>query len=165
LSDDVVGVEFSGALKNVLAIGAGMSDGLGFGDNTKGALLARGLGEMCRLGVHYEAKLDKFLGVAGVGDLFATASSKLSRNYRVGYAIGQGHLLKEALEEIGQVAEGVPTSEAAMILARRAGVQIPVFEAIDSVLRAKLKPLDAVSMLMERLPRAEGLVTSPAASS
>lgn len=156
LSEDVVGVELAGALKNVLAIAAGMSDGLGFGDNTKGALLARGLFEMARLGAAMDARPETFYGIAGVGDLFATANSRLSRNYRVGRAVGEGRRLSEALSEVGQVAEGVPTSEAAVSLARRHAVEAPIFAAVDAVLRGRVKPLDAVWQLMERLPKREG---------
>ncbi len=158
VSADIVGVELAGALKNVLAIAAGLSDGLGYGDNTKGALLARGLHEMASLGLAMGATLDTFLGVAGVGDLFATAASQLSRNYRVGRALGEGSTLSEALEQVGQVAEGVPTSECALVLARRNGLQMPMFEAADNVIRGRLRPLDAVSLLMERLPRSESIL-------
>jgi len=115
VSTDVRGAELAGALKNVLAIGAGMSDGLGFGDNTKGALLARGLHEMMTLGMAMGANIETFMGLAGVGDLLATASSKLSRNYRVGWALGKGERLDDVLDEIGQVAEGVPTSDCAIV--------------------------------------------------
>ncbi len=148
VSDDVVGVELAGALKNVLAIGAGMSDGLGFGDNTKGAFLSRGLMEMSRLGLALGAKMETFLGPAGVGDLFATAASSLSRNYRVGRALGEGKTLAEAVASIGQVAEGVPTSHAAIALAARYGVTMRVFEAVDAVIQGKIEPRDAVSILM-----------------
>ncbi|MBI1756542.1 MAG: NAD(P)-dependent glycerol-3-phosphate dehydrogenase [Fimbriimonas ginsengisoli] len=157
VSQDVLGVELAGALKNVLAIGAGLSDGLGFGDNTKGALLARGLHEMTLLGLAMGARQETFMGLAGVGDLFATAVSKLSRNYRVGRALGEGLSLPEILKQIDQVAEGVSTSDSALILARREGVAMPVFEAIESVIRSRVQPLHAVSLLMERLPRLEGL--------
>ena len=153
LTDDVLGVELAGALKNVLAIGGGMSDGLGYGDNTKGAFLARGLMEVARLGSVMGARMDTFLGPAGVGDLFATASSRLSRNYRVGLALGRGSRLDEALAEVGQTAEGVPTSEAAAILARRHGVETPVLAAVEAVLRGRVGPAQAVAMLMERTPR------------
>jgi len=156
-SDDVVGVEIAGALKNVLAIGGGLSDGLGFGDNTKGALLARGLKEMITYGLAHGGRLETFIGIAGVGDLFATATSKLSRNYRLGHALGSGKHIIEALAEIGQVAEGVNTSEAVMHVARQEGIQIPVFEMIDSVVREKVAPRAAVSLLMERFTREEGL--------
>lgn len=158
VSTDVAGVELAGALKNVLAIGAGMTDGLGFGDNTKGALLARGLHEMTVLGMAMNARVETFMGLAGVGDLFATASSTLSRNYRVGVAIGKGEALSTVLEQIGQVAEGVPTSESALVLARRHGVRTPVFEAIEAVIRGRVRPMDAVTMLMERSPREEGFL-------
>lgn len=156
VSEDVTGVELAGALKNVLAIGAGISDGLGFGDNTKGALLARGLREMILIGQAMEAKFETFLGIAGVGDLFATAVSKLSRNYRVGRSIGEGLSLRQALDSIGQVAEGVATSEAAMRLSRQHQVPMPVFETIEAVLHGRVRPLDGVSMLMERMTLTEG---------
>ncbi len=147
---DVAGVELAGSLKNVLAIGAGMSDGLGFGDNTKGAFLSRGLMEMARLGLKMDAKLETFLGPAGVGDLFATAASRLSRNYRLGRALGEGKSLDQAMKELGQVAEGVPTSAAATLLAARHEVDMPVFAAVYAVLNGKLEPLQAVAKLMER---------------
>ena len=150
VSDDVVGVELAGSLKNVLAIGAGMSDGLGFGDNTKGAFLSRGLMEMARLGLVMGARMETFLGPAGVGDLFATASSRLSRNYRLGRALGEGKSLEQALSDLGQVAEGVPTSHAAGMLAIQYGVEMPVFAAVAAVLRGRVQPLQAVAMLMER---------------
>jgi glycerol-3-phosphate dehydrogenase (NAD(P)+) len=149
-STDVKGVELAGALKNVLAIGAGMSDGLGFGDNTKGAFLSRGLMEMAKLGLAMGARMETFLGPAGVGDLFATAASGLSRNYRVGRGLGEGRTLDEVVRSIGQVAEGVPTSHAALKLADRHDVEMPVFRAVDAVIQGYLKPNDAVSMLMER---------------
>lgn len=155
-SGDVIGVELSGALKNVLAIGAGMSDGLGFGNNTKGAFLARGLKEMVQLGTAMGARPDTFLGVAGVGDLFATAASNLSRNYRVGLSVGRGAPLADALAEIGQVAEGVETSHAAMALSARHEVKMPVFEAIHRVLGGEIAPMEAVSLLMERDTPYEG---------
>ncbi|MFN3730389.1 MAG: NAD(P)H-dependent glycerol-3-phosphate dehydrogenase [Fimbriimonadaceae bacterium] len=161
-STDVIGVELAGALKNVLAIGAGMSDGLGFGDNTKGALLARGLNEMARLGVAMGARLDTFLGIAGVGDLFATAASRLSRNYRVGFSLGEGGDLTGALATIGQVAEGVRTAACVGPLARRVGVDLPLFAAIQAVLTGQGRPRDTVTLLMERLPKAEGIVPGEA---
>lgn len=153
VSDDVVGVELAGALKNVLAIGAGLSDGLGFGDNTKGAFLARGLMEIARLGLAMGGRIETFLGPAGVGDLFATAASGLSRNYRLGKALGQDTSLPDALAQIGQVAEGVPTSEAALVLAQRNGVEVPVIAAVAAVLAGRLRPQEAVARLMERVVR------------
>lgn len=156
-SDDVTGVELAGALKNVIAVGAGMSDGLGFGDNTKGAFLARGLKEMIALGLKMGARLETFLGIAGVGDLFATAASNLSRNYRAGKLLGQGKPLDEALEEIGQVVEGVSTSESVQTLARKYDIELPVFAAIESVIHGHVHPMKAVGMLMERDTPTEGL--------
>ncbi len=159
ITDDVIGVELAGALKNVLAIGAGMSDGLGFGDNTKGAFLARGLMEMARLGLAMGGRIETFLGPAGVGDLFATAASGLSRNYRLGRCLGQGQTLEAALEEIGQVAEGVPTSEAVQLLARRHNVSVPVFAAVESVLHGKVGARKAVGLLMDKSPKVEDFLS------
>jgi len=156
-SGDVVGAELAGALKNVLAIAAGMSDGLGFGDNTKGALLARGLREMISLGSAMGARHETFIGIAGVGDLFATAASVLSRNFRLGKALGEGVKLEVALAGLGQVAEGVATSEAAMLLAERHNVSMPVFKATNAVIRGVLDPRDGVGLLMERTTPYEGL--------
>src|SRR5205823_1444839 len=104
---------------------------------------ARGLRDMTHLGVKMGAKMETFMGIAGVGDLFATAVSRLSRNYRVGRALGEGRTVHEALAEVGQVAEGVPTSEAAVMLGRRKGVTVPIFESTDAVIRGRMRPLDA----------------------
>lgn len=155
-SNDVVGVELAGALKNVLAIGAGMSDGLGFGDNTKAVLMSRGLKEMIALGLPMGARLETFLGIAGVGDLFATAASELSRNYRMGRMLAEGKSLKVAMKDLGQVAEGVQTSEAVIILANKYQVQMPLFQSIDAVVRGKIEVGQAVERLMERDTRDEG---------
>jgi len=154
-SSDVTGVELAGALKNVLAIAGGMSDGLGYGDNTKAALLTRGLAEIARLGGALGANPQTFMGLAGVGDLFATAVSRYSRNYRVGFSVGQGSSLASAIQEVKQVAEGVPTAEAAMVLSSRTGVEMPLFAAIQSVLTGRIEPLFAVRGLMERAPKQE----------
>jgi glycerol-3-phosphate dehydrogenase (NAD(P)+) len=156
VSEDMRGVELAGSLKNVMAIAAGMSDGLGYGDNTKGALLARGLNEMARLGIKMGAGMGTFLGIAGVGDLFATANSKLSRNYRVGYGLGQGRETREILSELGQVAEGVSTAETALRIARQNQVPVPITEVVDSVIKGKVAAREAVSLLMERAPAKEG---------
>ncbi|MDX2064730.1 MAG: NAD(P)H-dependent glycerol-3-phosphate dehydrogenase [Fimbriimonadaceae bacterium] len=149
-SADVPGVEVAGALKNVLAIGAGMSDGLGYGDNTKGAFLSRGLLDMAKAGMALGGQLDTFLGPAGVGDLFATAASKLSRNYRFGRAIGEGKRHDDALREIGQVVEGIASCEAAMVLADRHRLDLPVLAAVHQVMHHTLTPMDAVCNLMSR---------------
>lgn len=153
--DDVKGVELGGALKNVLAIGGGLSDGLGFGDNTKAALMTRGLMEMTQLGVAAGGKALTFLGLSGVGDLMATAGSRLSRNYRVGLGLAQGHSLGEVLSGLGQAAEGVGTAQAAQLLSRRYGVQTPVFAAINAVLQEGRPPADAVEELMTRAAKEE----------
>jgi glycerol-3-phosphate dehydrogenase (NAD(P)+) len=156
VSDDMRGVELAGSLKNVMAIAAGMSDGLGFGDNTKGALLARGLNEMARLGVKMGARLDTFLGIAGVGDLFATASSKLSRNYRVGLGLGQGRRLDAVLDELGQVAEGVSTAETALRIAGQLDVPTPITQVVVGVVKGELLASQSVPLLMKRAPTKEG---------
>jgi len=152
---DVKGVELGGALKNVLAIGAGLSDGLGFGDNTKAALMTRGLVEMTQLGVAAGGKALTFLGLSGVGDLLATASSKLSRNYRVGLGLAAGKTLDQIRTELHQASEGVPTALAAQVLSQRHGVQTPVFATINAVLHAGLSPAIAVEDLMARTAREE----------
>jgi len=149
-AEDILGVEIAGALKNVLAIGAGVADGLGYGDNTKGALLARGLREVAVLGLQMGAQINTFFGIAGVGDLFATANSKLSRNYRVGYGIGQGRSVDEMLAELGQVAEGINTSKAVAKIAKEQGIDMPIHAAIGAVIEGKMKASDAVALLMER---------------
>jgi glycerol-3-phosphate dehydrogenase (NAD(P)+) len=154
-NDDLVGVELGGALKNVYAIGAGLSDGLGFGDNTKGALLTRGLAEMMRLGVALGACPETFMGLTGVGDLFATAVSRLSRNYRLGYALAQGVPTTDALRQLGQVAEGYPTALVAERLARQHGVDTPLLNAIASLLRGECQVRDALQSLMTRPPKGE----------
>lgn len=146
---DVAGVELAGALKNVLAVGAGISDGLGFGDNTKGAFLSRGLMEIARLGKAFGAVPETFLGPAGAGDLFATAASGLSRNHRLGEMLGRGKPLGEALREIGQVVEGVPTARAARKLAAGIG-EFPVLATVADVLDGVCTPVDGVKRLMER---------------
>ncbi len=154
-NDDVVGVELGGALKNVYAIGAGMSDGLGFGDNTKGALLTRGLYEMMRFGVAMGARPETFIGLTGVGDLFATAVSKLSRNYRLGYAVAKGADVQSALTELGQVAEGYPTALVAQRLAQQLKVEMPLLNAVADILSGTRTVPDALHSLMTRPPKGE----------
>jgi glycerol-3-phosphate dehydrogenase (NAD(P)+) len=157
ITDDMRGVELAGALKNVISLGAGISDGLGFGNNTKGALLSRGLSEIARLGMAMGARLETFLGVAGVGDLFATAASTLSRNYRVGRSLGEGKSLQTALDEIGQVAEGVPTCRSAVLLAAEHDIEVTIINAIRRIIDEEIKPQEAVSHLMGRSTLQEGL--------
>ncbi|GIV14986.1 MAG: glycerol-3-phosphate dehydrogenase [NAD(P)+] [Armatimonadota bacterium] len=152
---DVTGVELGGALKNVLAIGAGISDGMGFGDNSKAAFVTRGLAEMVRLGVALGAEERTFMGLSGVGDLFATASSHLSRNWRVGHGLAQGKPLMQILQELKQVAEGVPTTFAVCGLAQRLGIEMPIAQTIRAVLDGRLNPRDAIRELMLRTPKEE----------
>lgn len=147
---DVLGVEFGGALKNPIAVAAGISDGLGFGQNTKAALITRGLAEMTRLGRAAGARAMTFAGLSGLGDLVATCQSPMSRNYRLGNALGRGAGLEDALRELGQVAEGVPTCEAACLLAARLGVEVPITAELREVLFRGKPPFDAVSSLMTR---------------
>jgi glycerol-3-phosphate dehydrogenase (NAD(P)+) len=147
VSDDIRGVEIGGAVKNVLAIAGGVSDGLGYGDNTKAALLTRGLSEMTRLGAALGAKKETFYGLAGVGDLIATAASRLSRNWRVGAGLAEGKALPEILTGLGQVAEGVPTARAVARLAERHGLELPVCTAIHALLEGELTPHEAVVRL------------------
>lgn len=154
-NSDVVGVELGGALKNPVAIAAGISDGLGFGNNTKATLLTRGLAEMTRLGVAAGARAATFSGLAGLGDLMATAHSPLSRNYRLGLALGQGETLVGAQASIHQTAEGVPTTEAACRLARRLGVEAPILEELRRALFEGRPVSEAVSALMSRPYRDE----------
>ena len=154
-SRDVIGVEFGGALKNIVAIAAGAADGFGFGDNAKGAIVARGLAEMSRLGAAAGADPLTFQGLAGVGDLIATSYSPLSRNRRLGELLARGRDLGEALAEIGETAEGATTAPVALRLARSLGVEMPIAEALDGVLHRGLAPRDAVASLLDRDPKAE----------
>lgn len=154
-SEDMVGVELGGALKNIVAIGAGMADGFGSGDNAKAALLTRGLAEMTRLGVAAGAHPLTFAGLAGMGDLVATAQSRLSRNRRVGEELARGRPLQEILAGMDEVAEGVETTRAARELARRLGVEMPITEALYEVLFAGKEPRRALAELMSREPTHE----------
>jgi glycerol-3-phosphate dehydrogenase (NAD(P)+) len=153
---DVLGVELGGVLKNIIAIGAGISDGLGFGDNTKAALITRGLAEMTRLGVALGAKADTFKGLSGMGDLVATCASQKSRNHLVGYELARGKSLAAIVAEMApQVAEGVETTQAALRLAASAGVELPIATAVHSVMFERVAPEEAVRALMARAWRDE----------
>lgn len=154
-NDDIVGVEIATALKNSIAIAAGILDGVGGGDNTKAALVTRGLSEISRLGTAMGAKGETFSGLAGVGDLVVTCLSRHSRNRRVGEAIGRGETLEEALSKLGMVAEGVRTTRAAVELGRELGVELPIIEMVHRVLFEGHDPREAIQMLMTRPPRAE----------
>ncbi len=154
-SHDVVGVELGGALKNVIAIAAGICDGLGFGANTKGALLTRGLAEMARMGVAMGSDRITFAGLSGAGDLITTCTSSHSRNRYVGEQIGRGKSLEEVLSSMVMVAEGVRTTRSARDLALRHGVEMPITEQIYQILFAGKMPEVAVSELMLREPKSE----------
>ncbi len=154
-SRDITGVELGGALKNVVALAAGISDGLGAGDNAKAALITRGLAEITRLGVALGANPLTFAGLSGLGDVIATCASPLSRNRRVGEELGRGRPLAQILEQLDHVAEGVTTTAAARDLAARYGVDMPIVTAMDQVLRGEIAPAEAARLLMERQPRRE----------
>lgn len=147
---DIVGVELGGAIKNVIALCAGISDGLGFGDNTKAALMTRGMAEISRLGVAMGAKPQTFAGLAGIGDLIVTCTSMHSRNRRAGILIGQGKTVKEALDEVNMVVEGVSTTKPAYKLSKEKGISMPItVQAYEVLFRGK-NPMQAVADLMMR---------------
>ena len=154
-SDDMTGVEVGGAVKNVIAIGAGMSDGLSFGANSRVALITRGLAEMMRLGVALGAKRETFMGLAGMGDLVLTCTDNLSRNRRMGLALAAGKTIDEAKEEIQQVVEGVMAAEAVKEVAEDLGIEMPICYEIYRIIHEGATPLDAVSALMSRELTAE----------
>lgn len=148
--DDVRGAEICGAYKNVLAIASGICEGLGLGNNARASLIARGLIEMHRFGAKFGAKEETFLGLSGAGDLFLTASSTLSRNFRVGLGLAQQRSLKEVLDSLCEVAEGVATTEAIVKIARAEGIYTPVAEAVFSVLNEEKSPKECVWQLLKR---------------
>ena len=152
---DVLGCEIAASLKNVMAIAAGVCDGIGFGDNTKGALLTRGLAEIARLGVELGGRRETFFGLAGMGDLIATAMSRYSRNRQVGERLGRGESLTEVLGSMVMVAEGVHTARAARDLGRVRGVELPITEQVCALLFEERSPRDALQALMTRDLRSE----------
>jgi glycerol-3-phosphate dehydrogenase (NAD(P)+) len=152
---DVVGCEIAGTLKNVIAIAAGIAAGLGYGDNTKAALITRGLAELARLGMALGGDPLTFSGLAGMGDLVATCTSDKSRNRTVGVALGEGRKLEEIVAEMKMVAEGVKSTEAVLDLARRTGVELPIAEQVGAVLYEGRKPADIVPALMLREAKPE----------
>ena len=154
-NDDLVGVEVGGAVKNVLAIATGVCDGLGFGLNSRAALMTRGLAEIARLGLALGAQRETFMGLAGMGDLILTCTGDLSRNRRVGLALAQNKSLPEILEELGHVAEGVYTAREVARLAAEHGVDMPISSAVAAVLDGRLSALQAVEALMARDPKEE----------
>ena len=154
-SDDIVGVEVGGAIKNVLAIGAGMSDGLGFGANTRIAMINRGLVEMTRLGVALGAKPETFMGLAGMGDLVLTCTDDLSRNRRMGLALAAGKPIAEAQAEIKQVVEGVLAAEAVHEVSQKMRIEMPICHQVYQILYGGVSPREAVSALMSRALKPE----------
>lgn len=147
VDDDVVGAEVSGAYKNVIAIAGGVCDGLQLGNNARAALISRGLVEMTRFGEHFGAKTETFLSLGGAGDLFLTASSQLSRNYRVGLGLSQGKSIEVILEELGEVAEGIPTTTALFNIAQKENIYLPIANEVYKMLNGK-NPLNSVNDLL-----------------
>lgn len=154
-STDVIGVEICGSLKNVIAIAAGIVDGVGLGDNTKAALITRGLAEIARLGVALGADIQTFYGLAGIGDLIVTCGSAHSRNRFVGEQIGKGLSIDEILGSMSAIAEGVPTTTAALELAHDVGVELPITQKVEDILYRKEDPIEAIRSLMLRPVKAE----------
>jgi len=154
-NDDLVGVELAGATKNVIALAAGILDGLRAGNNAKSALLARGLVEITRLGVAMGARAETFYGLAGVGDLATTCFSPTGRNRTCGEALGKGKPLDEVLKGMHGIVEGVPTTQAVVRLAREHNVEVPITAAVHAVLFEDLDPIKAIGQLMSRQPKAE----------
>ena len=154
-SSDVLGMELGGSLKNVIALAAGMADGLGYGDNTKAALITRGISEMSRLAIKMGAKPETLSGLTGIGDLIVTCESKHSRNRRAGMLIGQGYTMQQAMDEVKMVVEGVYSAKAAIGLAKKYEVDMPIIEGVNRVLFEDMPAKEAVLELMAREKKAE----------
>ena len=153
ISPDILGIELGGSLKNVIALAAGIADGLGYGDNTKAALITRGIAEISRLGVKMGGRIESFTGLTGIGDLIVTCASVHSRNRRAGYLIGQGKSVQEAMDEVKMVVEGVYSAKAAARLAEKYDVSMPIVEEVNRVLFEGKSPAEAVDDLMIRESR------------
>lgn len=156
LSDDLAGVQFGGAIKNIIAIGAGVADGLGFGSNARTALITRGLAEMMRLGEPLGGKIETFTGMAGLGDLVLTCTDDQSRNRRFGLAIGRGANIGQAAKDIGQVVEGVRNTKEVFNLAQSKGIEMPICQAIFNILYNNQDPRIAAKELLTREMKVEG---------
>ncbi|MFC0118008.1 NAD(P)H-dependent glycerol-3-phosphate dehydrogenase [Pseudoalteromonas xiamenensis] len=154
-NDDFIGIQLGGAVKNVIAIGAGMSDGFGFGANARTALITRGLAELCRLGCALGARSETFMGMAGLGDLILTCTDNQSRNRRFGLALGQGKKVNEAMSSIGQVVEGYRNTKEVYLLAKRTGIEMPITEQIYQVLYQQKDVKEAAMALLGREQKAE----------
>ncbi|MCX4328124.1 MAG: NAD(P)H-dependent glycerol-3-phosphate dehydrogenase [Lachnospiraceae bacterium] len=150
ISPDITGIELGGSIKNVIALAAGVCDGLGFGDNTKAALITRGIAEIARLGVAMGGKLETFAGLSGIGDLIVTCTSRHSRNHNAGYLIGQGRTMEEAMDEVNQVVEGVYSARAAYGLAKKYNVSMPIVEQVNKVLFDNVPATEAIKNLLTR---------------
>ncbi len=160
ISPDVLGIELGGALKNVVALAAGMADGLGYGDNTKAALITRGIAEISRLGVKMGGSAETFAGLTGIGDLVVTCASKHSRNRKAGMLMGQGMDMDHAMKEVNMVVEGVYSAKAALALAKKYDVEVPIIEKVNDILFKGSTVKSAVGELMNREKKEEyyGLV-------
>jgi glycerol-3-phosphate dehydrogenase (NAD(P)+) len=154
-SEDVIGVELAGAMKNVIAVAAGITDALDFGHNPRAALITRGIAEMTRLGTRLGAKRETFLGLAGIGDLVLTCTARLSRNYYVGYELGKGRPLADILSGMKMVAEGVSTTQSVRDLATREGVETPISEEVFQILYENKNPKESIRDLMQRTLKVE----------
>ena len=150
INSDIIGVELGGSVKNVIALAAGVCDGIGFGDNTKAALITRGIVEITRLGISIGGKAETFAGLSGIGDLIATCLSRHSRNRYVGEQVGRGRSLEEILDEMTMVAEGVKTSSSVKVLSEKKSVEMPICDAVYESLYEGLDPKEAVNRLMTR---------------
>ena len=156
-SPDMLGMELGGSLKNVIALAAGMADGLGYGDNTKAALITRGIAEITRLAVAMGAKIETLCGLTGIGDLIVTCESRHSRNRKAGMLIGQGYTMEQATREVKMVVEGIYSAKAALALARKYDVELPIIEEVNKVLFEDKPAREAVTELMVREKRVEHL--------
>ncbi len=154
-SPDILGMELGGSLKNVIALAAGIADGLGYGDNTKAALITRGIAEIARLGVKMGGAIESFTGLTGIGDLIVTCASVHSRNRKAGYLIGQGMSMQEAMDEVKMVVEGVYSTKAAVKLGEKYDVSLPIINKVNDVLFENKDPREAVNELMLRDSKAE----------
>ena len=149
-NQDILGVELCGALKNIIALAAGMSDGLGYGDNAKAALITRGLREITKIGLAMGANVNTFSGLTGIGDIVVTATSVHSRNHKAGYLLGQGYSLEETLEKVGMVVEGLNSLDAAIELEKKYNLQLPIIDTVAAIIDGKVKVKEAVSKLFAR---------------
>ena len=155
ISSDMLGIELGGALKNVIALAAGIADGMGYGDNAKAALITRGSVEIGRLGIRMGGKPETFFGLTGIGDLIVTCASVHSRNRRAGILLGQGYTMKEAMKEVNMVVEGVYSAKAAMALARKYDTELPIIEQVNQILFEGKDPKKVVADLMLRDKKTE----------